>query len=120
MDAPVLSSRPREHADLLPARMCNEFVYCPRLFHLEHVQGVFVESAETVEGSAQHRRAAKRSSSRFKPTSAPDGEAPPWDLPRTLSFIAPELGVVGKFDAVEFDHDDLVVVEAKRGRAPNE
>ncbi len=23
--------------DLLPARMLNEFVYCPRLFYYEHV-----------------------------------------------------------------------------------
>ena len=30
----------------LPARMLNEFVYCPRLFYYEHVEGVFVESAE--------------------------------------------------------------------------
>lgn len=24
--------------DLLPARMLNEYAYCPRLFHLEWVQ----------------------------------------------------------------------------------
>jgi hypothetical protein len=27
------------HEDLLPARMVNEFVYCPRLFYLEWVEG---------------------------------------------------------------------------------
>jgi hypothetical protein len=42
--------------DLLPARMVNEFVYCPRLFFYEWVESVFKESADTVEGSAQHKR----------------------------------------------------------------
>ena len=43
-------------AGLLPARMVNEFVYCPRLFFYEWVEGVFRESADTVEGSVQHKR----------------------------------------------------------------
>ena len=29
--------------DLLPARMVNEFVYCPRLFYIEWVQGRFAD-----------------------------------------------------------------------------
>jgi CRISPR-associated protein Cas1 len=45
--------------DPLPARMLNEFVYCPRLFYYEHVEGVFVESADTVKGSAVHARVDK-------------------------------------------------------------
>ena len=42
--------------DYLPARMVNEFVYCPRLFFYEWVEGVFRESADTVEGLVQHKR----------------------------------------------------------------
>ena len=41
---------------LIPARMLNEFVYCPRLFYYEFVEGVFVESADTLRGKALHRR----------------------------------------------------------------
>src|SRR6266511_2449879 len=33
--------------DLLPVRMLNEFVYCPRLFFYEWVEGVFIESVDT-------------------------------------------------------------------------
>ena len=33
--------------DLLPARMVNEFVYCPRLFFLEWVEARFAESDDT-------------------------------------------------------------------------
>jgi CRISPR-associated protein Cas1 len=43
-------------ADLLPARMLNEFVYCPRLFYYEHVEGVFLHSADTKRGAAEHAR----------------------------------------------------------------
>jgi len=39
--------------------MLNEFVYCPRLFYYEHVEGVFVESADTVKGAAVHARVDK-------------------------------------------------------------
>ena len=49
-------------ADYLPARMVNEFVYCPRLFFYEWVEGVFRESADTLEGSAQHKRVDARPS----------------------------------------------------------
>ncbi len=36
--------------------MLNEFVYCPRLFYYEFVDGVFVESADTLRGAAIHQR----------------------------------------------------------------
>jgi CRISPR-associated protein Cas1 len=36
--------------------MVNEFSYCPRLFFYEWVEGVFQESADTVEGKVQHKR----------------------------------------------------------------
>jgi len=42
--------------DLLPARMLNEFVYCPRLFYYEHVEGVFLHSADTKRGASEHTR----------------------------------------------------------------
>jgi CRISPR-associated protein Cas1 len=40
----------------IPARMLNEFVYCRRLFYYEFVEGVFVESADTLRGGALHQR----------------------------------------------------------------
>jgi CRISPR-associated protein Cas1 len=36
--------------ETVPARMVNEFVYCPRLFHLEWVQGRFATSDDVEEG----------------------------------------------------------------------
>ena len=40
----------------IPARMMNEFVYCQRLFYYEFVEGIFVESADTLRGNALHQR----------------------------------------------------------------
>ena len=37
--------------DYLPARMLNEFVYCPRLFFYEWVDGVFKHSSDTEDGA---------------------------------------------------------------------
>ncbi|HEY5553260.1 MAG TPA: CRISPR-associated endonuclease Cas1 [Opitutaceae bacterium] len=54
MSTPVPKTDPT--ADLLPARMLNEFVYCPRLFYYEHVEGVFLHSADTKKGAAEHSR----------------------------------------------------------------
>ena len=40
--------------DYVPARMLNEFVYCPRLFFYEWVEGVFRHSSDTVDGTQKH------------------------------------------------------------------
>ena len=42
-------------APLLPVRMVNEFVYCPRLAYLMWVQEEWADSADTVEGRLKHR-----------------------------------------------------------------
>lgn len=40
----------------LGIRMVNEYVYCPRLFYYETVEGLFVHNADTLEGADAHRR----------------------------------------------------------------
>src|SRR6184192_763899 len=83
----VQSQPSRALPDYLPARMINEFVYCPRLFHYEQVQGVFVESADTIEGSIQHRRVDKEGGEPPPPGSA--SEEPVIALSITLSSELP-------------------------------
>src|ERR1035438_10060305 len=53
---PIQIEAKRELPDYLPARMVNEYAYCPRLFFYEWVEGLFAESVDTVEGAIQHRR----------------------------------------------------------------
>ena len=60
MSAPrstTLPAPPVASDDLLvPARMVNEWVYCPRLAYLEWVEGQWAESADTADGTRRHRR----------------------------------------------------------------
>ena len=46
---------PDESITLLPARMVNEWVYCPRLAVLEHLHHEWAPSAETEDGNRVHR-----------------------------------------------------------------
>ena len=59
---PVSIESKRELPDYLPARMVNEFAYCPRLFFYEWVEGLFAESVDTVEGAIQHKRVDAKAS----------------------------------------------------------
>ena len=45
-----------EALPLIPARMLNEFTYCPRLAILEWVDGEWADSHDTVEGSIRHTK----------------------------------------------------------------
>lgn len=104
---------------LVTARGLNEYVYCPRLYHLMYVQGLFDDSVDTVEGSAQHARGRKRPPGETEETA--EGEEPPWpaSLVRQVQLTDPETGVTGKFDAVEWTDGRAIPVEDKRGPAPD-
>lgn len=52
---------PASEVPLIPVRMLNEYVYCPRLAYLMWVQGEFEHNAYTVEGVIRHRRVEKKS-----------------------------------------------------------
>src|SRR6266851_10326842 len=56
--------------DYLPARMLNEFVYCPRLFFYEWVESIFAHSADTIEGELRHEKLETKAD----PLPAPDQE----------------------------------------------
>ena len=66
----------RELPDYMPARMVNEFVYCPRLYFYMWVEGLFRESADTVEGSAW-KRPEKSNLAAKSPAAAPPSRAVP-------------------------------------------
>src|SRR5579872_559525 len=54
LQSPIM---PNDTPDLVPVRMLNEFVYCPRLFYLEWVQGEWADNYFTEHGRSVHRRA---------------------------------------------------------------
>src|SRR5438046_9005086 len=92
---PVLQPQPdRQLPDYLPARMVNEFVYCPRLFFYEWVEGVFRESADTVEGKAQHARVDAKSPKLPTPEEAAAEEI----HPRSIPLSSERLRVIAKLE----------------------
>src|ERR1017187_9105754 len=100
--------------DYLPARMVNEFVYCPRLFFYEWVEGVFRESADTLEGSAQHKRVDARSSE------LPEaGQSEEKIHARSVTLSSERLRVIAKLDLVEAEGSAATPVDYKHG-APRE
>ncbi|MEM4253432.1 MAG: hypothetical protein QXE84_07920 [Candidatus Nitrosotenuis sp.] len=42
--------------DLIPVRMLNEYVFCPRLAYIEWVENLFEDNAYTTDGRRIHRR----------------------------------------------------------------
>jgi CRISPR-associated protein Cas1 len=90
--------------DYLPARMINEFVYCPRLFYFEQVEGVFVHNEHTAEGAAQHKGVDQEGKSAPKP--GEEGEEPVVVRSMTLSSDAHR--VIAKLDLVRSKYSILL------------
>jgi CRISPR-associated protein Cas1 len=100
-----------ELPEYLPARMVNEYVYCPRLFFYEWVEGVFAPSKDTVAGSIEHARVDKEGK----------GLPPPEEIPEDLKSRAVTLSsdrhrVIAKLDLVESSGDVVTPVDYKHGR----
>src|SRR5712691_11213895 len=83
---------------LLPARMVNEYEYCPRLAYLEWVQGEWAESADTVEGRYRHRRVDKPGGNLPAPDELEEGEK---IHAKSITLSSNRLGLIAKMDLVE-------------------
>lgn len=99
-----------ELPELLPARMLNEYVYCPRLFYLEWVDDRWSDSADTEDGRFAHRAVDK-------PTGQlPDPEVAGWaGQARSIRLEDRELGVLAVIDRVEFSDGTVMPLEVKKG-----
>jgi CRISPR/Cas system-associated exonuclease Cas4 (RecB family) len=106
----VLSRSQKELPDYLLARMVNEFAYCPRLFFYEWVEGLFAESADTVEGKIQHERVDEKS------TALPEAlDLPETIRARSVSLASERLRVIAKMDLVEAEGGTVTPVDYKHG-----
>jgi CRISPR-associated protein Cas1 len=93
--------------------MVNEFVYCPRLFHLEWVQGQFASSDDVEEGLYVHRVVDRPGGS----ISEPDVDtAIPGQVARSVWVTSTRLRVTAKIDIVETGSEGRVTpVDYKKG-----
>jgi CRISPR-associated protein Cas1 len=102
--------------DQLPARMLNEFTYCPRLFYLEYVQQEWAHSADTLDGRFVHRRVDRE-----------EGRVPvAEDLShqvhlhsRSVLVGSDTLGATARIDLIETDEGRVIPVDYKRGKPPD-
>jgi CRISPR-associated protein Cas1 len=102
--------------DYMPARMLNEFVYCPRLYFYEHVEGVFAHNRETVEGALRH---SKVDSGKGELAPAEEISAEDQIHARSVTLSSEQYGLIAKMDLIEADEGAVIPVDYKRG-APRE
>ena len=112
--------------DLVPARMLNEYAYCPRLAYLEWVQGEFADSVDTVEGRFQHRRVDRpsgelpvRSTGDSDHLSENDGDAHETIHARSVLVSDESLGAIARIDLIEGQGNVVTPVDYKHGKAPD-
>ena len=102
--------------DCVPARMLNEYTYCPRLAYLEWVQGEWADNPDTLDGGFVHRNADKPD---HKPVPGPDEPEPDTPLhARSVRLEDAALGMVAIVDILERDGTAVTPVDYKKGTAP--
>ncbi|HLK12290.1 MAG TPA: CRISPR-associated endonuclease Cas1 [Candidatus Binatia bacterium] len=92
--------------------MLNEFVYCPRLFFYEWVEGLFAHNADTVEGSLRHEKLERKADA----LPAPDEAGGERIHSRSVSLASDRHRLIATIDLVEGEGDAVVPVDYKRGR----
>ena len=100
---------------LIPARILNEFVYCPRLAYLEWVQKEWEDSSDTVKGRHVHRRVDKQGGS----LPEPDGEVKELQVARSVELSSKKLNLIAKIDLVESADGNVTPVDYKRSKRPH-
>ena len=106
--------------ELVPARMLNEFAYCPRLAFLEWAEASFEHNTDTLDGKFVHRRVDAGDQRAFPPPGETDGQEPPPTLhARSVLLSDPAMGIIAKMDLVELDGPVATPVDYKRGKAPD-
>ena len=103
-----------EAPDLLPARMLNEFVYCPRLFYYEWVEALWADNADTVHGSHLHRRVDKGPGALPAPEATADQTAETIHA-RSVTLSSEQHGLIARIDLVEVENGAVCPVDYKRG-----
>ncbi|HWO89938.1 MAG TPA: CRISPR-associated protein Cas4, partial [Gemmatimonadales bacterium] len=101
--------------ELLPARMVNEFVYCPRLAYLEWVQGEWDDNADTVQGRWAHRRVDVESSGAVPTAEPPEDRSL---TARSVTLSSESLGAIARMDLIEIAGRRARPVDYKRGPVP--
>ncbi len=116
-----LPAPPRE-ADqpYLPVRIINEWVYCPRLAWLMHVEGEWADTEDTERGRQVHARTDTPAGTlpESEELTEDDGE----DITarvRAVTLSSDRLGIIAKIDMLDVDEGEVTVIDIKKGKRPH-
>ncbi len=117
--------------ECLAVRNVAEHAYCPRLFYYMAVEGVFVPSADTVQGVGVHSRVDRPSTSpaissgkrretksgirRTQKLQDSEADADRPEVIRSLALSSERLGITAKLDLAEVNGNSAVPVEYRKG-----
>lgn len=95
---------------VMPVRRLQNYAYCPRLFYLQWVEGLFQENADTAEGDHVHRNIDRPENWKGE---LQYSEGARW---QSLEIEDETLGLHGVIDLVEVGPGGLEIVDYKKGR----
>src|SRR6266702_248876 len=101
---------------LVPVRMVNEYVYCPRLAFLEWVDSEWADSGDTEEGRRAHVRVDAGGGK--LPAPAEIDDKPDFAI-RSVTLASEALGIIAKMDLVEGEDGTVTPVDTKKGKRPH-
>jgi CRISPR-associated exonuclease Cas4/CRISPR-associated protein Cas1 len=101
---------------LVPVRMINEYVYCPRLAFLEWVDGEWADSGDTEEGRRAHARVDAGGG---RLPAAEEVDARPDFSARSVTLASEALGIIARMDLVEGEDGAVTPVDTKKGKRPH-
>ncbi len=102
---------------LWTTRHIAEYCYCPRLFYLEEVEGIFISSADVETGLNVHHKVDQPS---MEPRSTDSGTSQEDNKPkiiRSFWLTHESLDYTGKLDLVELNGKNAIPVEYRKGRS---
>lgn len=114
---PLSAPKAADDEPLVPARMVNEYVYCPRLAYLMWSQSEWVDTRDTVDGRRVHKRVDQPGKMLPDPESMDEyGDK---IVSRSITLSSKQLGVIAKIDIAEADDGKVVPIDYKRGKRPH-
>lgn len=103
----------KDKIEYLPARMLNEYVYCPRLFYLEISNGESRDSEDNIDGRFKHERVDNKSFSKFNYNEIKK------DFNSTAITLSDnKSNIIAKMDLIEMKKNEVIPVEYKKGSLP--
>lgn len=111
----VLPDELRAVPQLIPARMLNEFIYCPRLFFLEWVSVLWADNADTVAGRYTHRVVDRVGGS----VPDPESENDVLKEARAVDVSSERLGLRAVIDLIEGEDGKVRPLDYKKGSVPD-